>query len=164
METIKRPCGRTKCSEQRDGDCASWRKCDYFVPIRAAKLAMRMEPMIPKEEDEQKALAAWCLERGVVMVHIPNEDRRSARVGGLLKAEGMQPGFPDNFFPYARQGWHGLFIELKRRAKRLSRVSEKQRQWIDLLRQEGYRAEICYGAEAARNVVLDYLRRTKEEQ
>ena len=156
-----RKCKRTGCSEQREGDCKTWTRCDYFVPapttLPKTETVKKACASTKLEEAEQKALYAWCQDMGIVMVHIPNEARRTARVGASLKVQGMQPGFPDNFFPYAKQGYNGLFIELKREDKRLSKVSANQKFWIEKLQSEGYRAEICYGAQEAKDVVINYM-------
>lgn len=58
--------------------------------------------------------------------------------------------------PVARQGKHGLYIELKR-GDGSNHPSAKQSWWITRLRIEGYRAEVCYGCEAAWSVIMDYL-------
>lgn len=160
-----RRCLRVRCSEQRAGNCRTWDRCDWFIP--ATEQSRPPTPAVrscPTEEEEQKALFAECTQCGLQMIHIPNEAKRTARVGASLKAQGMRTGFPDNFFPYARQGYHGLFIELKRAMKSASRVSPEQREWIDRLRAEGYRAEICYGAKDAMTVVNEYMTEKQGEQ
>lgn len=58
--------------------------------------------------------------------------------------------------PLARHGFHGLYIELKRR--RGGRASEEQVWWLARLRDEGYCAAICCGWEEAAAVIMDYLR------
>lgn len=162
---IPRRCERARCSEQREGnECKSWANCDWFIPASESRIPTSVARLCPTEAEEQKVLFAECTLRGLQMVHIPNEAKRTARVGALLKAQGMRPGFPDNFFPYARQGYHGLFIELKRAKKSASKVSPEQRQWINSLRAAGYRAEICYGAKEAMTVVTEYMTEKQGEQ
>lgn len=161
---IPRRCQRLKCSEQRDGPCKTWNRCDWYVPApcaRSVETPVSHAVTCPTEEEEQTALCRLCEDSGIMMVHIPNEARRTARVGAALKRQGMRPGFPDNFFPYARLGRHGLFIELKRARKSASRVSPEQTEWIGRLRAAGYRAEICYGANEAMAVVREYMAEQK---
>ncbi len=74
-----------------------------------------------------------------------------------LKASGVKKGFPDIQLCVARQGYHGLFIELKR-VKPKGVVSPEQREWIWYLRDAGYEVWVCYGAEEAKNTILEYLR------
>ena len=57
--------------------------------------------------------------------------------------------------PVARQGYHGLFIELKFGK---GRTSAAQREWLDALAFEGYRVEVCYGFYEAKGVIEEYLR------
>lgn len=37
------------------------------------------------------------------------------------------------------------------------RTSPEQREWIEALRAQGYRAEVCVGADAAWGVICEYL-------
>lgn len=67
----------------------------------------------------------------------------------------MKAGVPDLFLPVSRDGYHGLFIELKRQAG--GRVSDEQKEWIQELRDQGYRVEVCKGWEAAAGVLKNYL-------
>lgn len=48
---------------------------------------------------------------------------------------GLKAGVPDIFWPIARGGYHGMFIELKVGRNPLS---AEQRQWIDRLEPEGF--------------------------
>lgn len=38
-----------------------------------------------------------------------------------------------------------------------NRPTDEQRAWISALQEQGHRVEVCYGFEAARDVILDYL-------
>lgn len=79
--------------------------------------------------------------------------------GAQAAAEGIKAGVPDICLPVPTitgpTTWHGaLFIELKRPKGSLQ---ANQSDWIARLREQGYRAEICVGWEAARDVIIDYL-------
>ena len=74
----------------------------------------------------------------------------------MLRAEGVKPGVPDLFFPHARGGFHGLFVEMKRPKPR-GVVSEQQREWIDRLKKQGYAVEVAYGMEDGIKIVENYL-------
>ena len=117
---------------------------------------------IPTEEAEQEALFKWasfyfnrfpCLE---LLMHIPNEGKRSISTGAKLKRQGLRKGFPDIFLPVASGKFHGLYIELKR--IRNGRVSTDQKWWIDNLNKQGYYASVCCGWEQAAQTILKYLR------
>lgn len=174
MDKYARHCKRKGCSEQvKHGYCESWQKCDYFQPVNFLYIPLNKEELenttatrndIPYEADEQVELCKWCNEHSVLFMHIPNEAKRSKRMGAELIRQGMQKGFPDNFIPMANNGYHGLFIELKRRDKSKSRVSPEQKEWIDKLNSEGYCAEICYGAANAIDIIEKYLSGGKDDK
>lgn len=116
----------------------------------------------PYESAEQAALFKWAhMARGKhpelrLLFHIPNEGKRDPWTGHRLLELGLRPGVPDICLPVPRGGYHGLFIELKRRKG--GTVSEDQREWIDALTRQGYRAVVCRGWDAARAEIELYLR------
>lgn len=85
---------------------------------------------------------------------IPNGGARDKATGFRLKAEGVLAGVPDLFFPVARNGRHGLFIEMKAVK---GRPSQKQIDFIRELRGQQYTAEICYSHQEAIQLIKDYL-------
>ena len=95
-----------------------------------------------------------------MLAAIPNGGRRDPVTGALLKAEGTQRGFPDLFLYVPRRVYHGLAIELKRRVG--GRVSPAQAEWLNRLREQGYKAIVCYGWDDARRVIEGYLGATEE--
>jgi len=118
-------------------------------------------PYLPTEHEEQAALFEWA---EIVrfrypelwgLAAVPNGGARHKKTGRELKAEGVKAGFPDVILPAARQGYHGLFIEMKRRKH--STIGPEQKLWKDYLERQGYRHEFCYGWEEARDVILEYL-------
>lgn len=90
-----------------------------------------------------------------LLYHIPNGGWRKKGVAKKLKAEGVKPGVPDYCLPVARQGFHGLYIELKRIND--GAASDDQLAWVDELRAQGYRAEVCKGWAEAWAVLCNYL-------
>jgi hypothetical protein len=120
-------------------------------------------PPPPKEREEQAALFRWAAlaARRDPRLHLLNASqnglRTSPQQARRAKACGMKAGVPDLDLPVACQGYHGLRIELKRKNGVPSDVSEAQQDWLQRLREQGYRAEVCYGWEAAQQVILDYL-------
>ncbi len=117
-----------------------------------------MKKLIPTELEEQKAFVKWMMYNKVVKdfyAKLHNEGKRSVKMGHLLKLLGLRPGASDLFIAYPAHGYHGLWIEMKRR--RLSVVSCAQRIWLERMRSVGYAAHACYGFDEAKTVVENYL-------
>jgi len=87
--------------------------------------------------------------------HIPNGGRRDIVTATHLKAEGVKAGVPDICLPVARFKWHGLYIEMKVGD---NKPSDNQLDWIDKLRRQGYKVNVCYGWEQASEVIMAYLK------
>jgi hypothetical protein len=82
---------------------------------------------------------------------IPNAAKRSARIAAMLKAEGMQPGFPDMLIfdaPPADDAFVGVAIEMKR-ADGKGRVTPEQQDWLIALAARGWKTKVCRGAVEA---------------
>jgi hypothetical protein len=77
------------------------------------------------------------------------------KIAAKLKAEGLKVGVPDLCWPIARGGYHGLFIEMKRREGGVP--SKEQKWWIDHLAEQGYLARVCYGSQQAIETIQKYL-------
>ena len=120
-----------------------------------------MKLPVPTEAQEQTTLFQWAklMEKKwpeLQLLHaIPNGGSRNPIEARHMKEQGVKAGIPDIFLPCARGGWHGLYIEMKRRKG--GRVSESQREMIDNLRCCGYRVEVCDGWEKARDVITEYM-------
>ena len=122
----------------------------------------KFERLIPTESEEQQALFRYC---GMetqnypdlnMLVHIPNEGKRTAANGARLKSEGLRKGYPDILLDAPMGKYHGLRIELKRRKG--SRIAAEQKTWIIKLNNRGYAAAFCYGWEEAWDFIHAYLR------
>ena len=109
------------------------------------------------EHCEQHALLVWAAHSHQQypdlrwLFAIPNQ---GAGRNKRLQQEGVKPGVPDLCLPVPRAPYHGLFIELKVRGGRLS---DAQAEWITMLHAHGYRAVVCVGWPAARDVIETYL-------
>ena len=108
------------------------------------------------EHQEQVAFVQWCDRKQICYFAVPNGGFRHPSTAIMLRAEGVKPGVPDLFFPHARGGFHGLFIEMKR-PKPKGVVSEQQREWIDRLKKQGYAVEVAWGMEDGIKKVENYL-------
>jgi VRR-NUC domain len=95
---------------------------------------------------------------GPLLIHIPNGgSRKNAFEGWRFKEQGVRAGVSDLFLPVAREGYFGLWIEFKAAPPNDAVVSTSQRQWVDLMREQGYRAEVCRGVPEAMQVLTEYL-------
>ena len=155
-----RYCKRKGCSANEGTPCESASVCAYWEWDIAREKGDKLQEskLTPKEDEEQKEFAAWLDGTGLLWYHTPNERRASVIELVNLTAQGMKKGVPDNFIAEPRGKYHGLYIELKRSKKSLSRKSPEQRTWIESLNEKGYKAVFCYGAEEAKRAVLEYIK------
>lgn len=123
----------------------------------------KTEAPIPTEHQEQAAVVAWVDLQAKVHpslgLHLrfatPNGARRSIWEAAQKKTEGMHRGVPDLCFPVARNGHHGLWIEMKRRKGGV--LSPEQREYLDALDAFGHFAVVCRGADEAIRVIAEYF-------
>lgn len=119
-----------------------------------------MKEITPLESLEQTWLFQWASmqERKypelMLMHHVPNGGLRQKGVAKKLKAEGVKPGVPDICLPISRQGYHGLYIELKRIGEK---ASQEQSKWMSMPEKQGYRAVVKEGWIEAAKELIDYL-------
>ncbi len=92
-----------------------------------------------------------------ISFHIPNEAKRSAGLGFALKRIGLRPGVSDYFIACPVGPYHGLWIEMKRAHRTLSKITPEQQAWLFSMLAKGYDAQICYGADHAIETVQNYL-------
>jgi len=85
---------------------------------------------------------------------IPNGGSRDIREATRLKLQGVKAGVSDMFLPIPNSMFHGLFIELKVGA---NKTSQLQDEFIDYVRNNGYMAKVCYGADEAIRTIKSYL-------
>ena len=125
------------------------------------------EPAV-SESVEQQCLFRWAqFASGQhpelnLLYHIPNGGARSKATAGRLKAEGVKAGVPDICLPVARGGYHGLYIELKK--EHSGTTSQKQKEWLFALSEQGYQAVVCHGWEEAKQEILEYLKGEKDNE
>jgi hypothetical protein len=117
--------------------------------------------LCPLESQEQATLFGWArlMENRIpelrMLYHVPNGGHRNKIVAAKLKAEGVRGGVPDICLPVARNGYHGLYVELKRRKG--GKATPEQMEWIAALGEQGYFAAVCYGFDEAREAIENYL-------
>lgn len=115
---------------------------------------------VPTEHEEQSAFFTWAdkwlpEDMRPLLFAIPNGGHRFAATAGKLKAEGVRAGVPDVFFSWARLGYHGLYLEMKR--TKGGTLSEKQKDMIASLQQAGYLVVVCKGCEEAKEALRAYM-------
>lgn len=90
---------------------------------------------------------------------IPNGGFRTAKIAGMLKAEGVKAGVSDIQCAMPSGGAHGLFVEMKSMSGQLQ---PNQREFIDESIRLGYVAVCCRGADEAFTVWKAYVEGTFE--
>lgn len=151
-----------------------WSDKDFKMHLRkkkTTKLAQKTKDgssYIPTESEQQIMLFEWAelmsvLHPELKLLHaIPNGGKRHIATAVRLKKEGVKKGVPDVFLPVPKCESNkvcvilktGLYIEMK---SKKGKLSESQQDWIERLRMQGYRVEVCCSFEEARDVILDYL-------
>ena len=106
------------------------------------------------EAQEQQVVVEWCEWNKVPVFHIPNGGSRNKAEAANLKRQGVRAGVPDLCIPLARGQYHGLYIEMK---SKHGRLSANQLDWLVRLSENGYMAEVCYGASEAIACISYYL-------
>lgn len=113
------------------------------------------------EDQEQELVIQW---RDIManqhpelrrLFHIANGGSRHPAEAVKLRRMGVVPGVSDLFLPVARKGYHGLWIEMKR--EHGGKLSKPQKEWLEGMREEGYKAERANGADEAIAILEDYL-------
>lgn len=110
------------------------------------------------EDNLQRSCVQWFSlqyrEYANLLHHSPNGGKRNMIEAARFKAMGVRAGFPDLILCIARQGYHGLFIELKTEK---GKQSKYQRFWQINLEEQGYRYEVARSIENFQTIINDYL-------
>lgn len=91
----------------------------------------------------------------VLFFAVPNGGKRDPREAKRLKDEGVLSGVADLVFPEARNGFNGLFLELKR--IKGGKQSETQKAFELAVIKRGYEYKVAKGAKEALEVVKSYF-------
>lgn len=115
----------------------------------------------PPESWEQEMVFAW------IFAHEIHEPRLKLAYGTLngvrlsvglrvkMKNQGNRKGVPDIVLPAIGHKYNGLYIELKR--VKGGKVSKDQKEYMELLRDQGYDAVVCKGHREAIDKIINYL-------
>ena len=111
------------------------------------------------EAIEQAKVIAWARanERNypyLWMLHSSlNGVKMTKAQAGRAIAQGMLSGVPDLFLPVPKNGYHGLFIEMKYGS---NKVTENQEKFLQNAANVGYAVSVCYSANEAIKRIEDY--------
>lgn len=121
-------------------------------------------PPVRREAREQRALIAWAKYHPILcetLIAIPNGgSRKDAIEGQFLKLSGVKAGVSDIFLAYKKNGYGGLWIEMKAPKPYDSPVSKAQAAWLALMAEGGYATHVTYGWLEAKNIITSYLGET----
>lgn len=114
------------------------------------------------EHEEQKLLFAWAQYKPELkyMYAVPNGGKRHPATARKLKMEGVKAGVPDVFLPLPKNGYHGLYLEMKRQNlgyKSRGVVSASQKEYLNHLEQMGYKCAVANGFDEAKAIIEAYL-------
>lgn len=91
-----------------------------------------------------------------LLYSVPNGGQRNAITAKIMKAEGVVSGVSDLNLDVAKNGYHGLRIEMKT-AK--GKQSENQKIWQAKVEKQGYKYVVCHSEDEFVKAVKDYLMR-----
>ena len=97
----------------------------------------------PCEASIHKTVMEWVRLQPLIaklIIHVPNEGRRSKRYGHHLKALGLRPGVSDLFITMGKHHYFGAWIELK---STVGVLSPEQRDFLADMRQQNYFTAVC---------------------
>lgn len=125
---------------------------------------MKLEELKIKksEHDIQKVCVDWfrlAYPKSLIYA-IPNGGERNKIVAAKIKAEGVLAGVPDLHIPVAKQGFHGLYIEMK--AGR-NKPTDSQITIMEKLSNERFRCEVCWSLDEFIKVVDNYFNNSPPE-
>lgn len=77
------------------------------------------------------------------------------RIMNSMKTQGLVKGIFDLHLPYASQGYHGLYMDMKKLGS--SKISSEQLKFKAYLTEQNYFAIFCYGHKSAIQTLLWYV-------
>lgn len=120
----------------------------------------RLQNTKRSEATEQEQVINWCGWQQAqhpelkLIFHIPNGGSRNKAEAANLKRQGVKAGVPDLCLPVPKNGFHGLYIEMKYGR---NKTTDGQEEWLAALKEQGYFTAVCYGAEEAERTIARYL-------
>lgn len=124
----------------------------------------KVKPKMGRPEQEAGALLIeWIdlvalpngLRPGEFFYHVANGGGRSKAEAGILKGQGVRPGWPDYCLDLPAGPHHGLRLELK--AEDAAKPPDHQLKILARLESVGFKCCVAWGFEEARRYVTEYL-------
>lgn len=110
------------------------------------------------EESIHKTIIQWVRSHPLIneklVMHFPNEGKRSKRYGRFLQDLGMRAGVSDIYIATPRHGYGGAWIELK---SKKGRLSPEQKEFLDDMRQQNYFTAVCFSVDEGINTISWYM-------
>lgn len=116
------------------------------------------------EDQEQQKVIEWAMYRSLeypelrLLHHVPNGGSRNRAEAVKLKRMGVKAGVPDLVLPSPHGGYAGLYIELKIGK---NKQTDSQKEWMEMLTEQGYKVVLCYGGDAAIQTIENYIKSCK---
>ena len=114
------------------------------------------------EHQEQVMLITWFrMQYPKFKLHlraIPKGGSRHIVTAVNLKAEGVLAGVSDLFLMIPKGEYHGMFIEMKAKA---GKVSDSQKEFMAAASSMNYKTVVCYGFDEAKEAITKYLQEGK---
>jgi hypothetical protein len=88
-----------------------------------------------------------------LVIHIPNEGKRSVRYGRLLKDMGMVPGASDLFIAMPSHGFNGAWIELK---SKNGVLTPEQADFLNDMSAQNYFTAVCRSIDETIKIIKWY--------
>lgn len=142
----------TQESGGKDSVAAQIAKAHAAITTQLADNAQPYEPEMQAEviawaDNQDHPALRW-------LFHPANGEYRTMATAARLKKMGVRPGVPDLWLPWWDGLYCGVVIEMKRQP---NKPSAEQLEWLEHLRQNRWRCEVCYSAQAAIDVLREYL-------
>lgn len=131
---------------------------EFQAMQKKGKPAAKWEKPKQSESQQQAECVAWFRaqypEYSLLLYAVPNGGHRSKKTASIMKHEGQLSGVPDLVLAVPANGYHGLYIEQKKRG---NKPTENQLHVMAALTAQGYKCEVVYSTEEFQQVITEYL-------
>lgn len=130
---------------------------DEMLEKQQACKSIRKRPADEEHRLQVSCVRLFCMKHpqlSSLLIAVPNGGRRDAVTGAKLKAEGVVAGVSDLLLLVARNGYHGLCIEMKTPK---GRQQDTQREWQKAVEAQGFRYVLCRSVEEFIKETGNYL-------
>jgi len=111
-----------------------------------------------KESQLQQACVKWFRLKypkyAKLLFAVPNGGARSATTARILMGEGVLAGVSDLLLMVTTIDYIGMAIEMKVHPNKLT---PKQKEWLDLVEEQGYEVFVCYDFDSFIEKIDDYM-------